>query len=238
MASFHLSIKSGKKGSAANHAAYIAREGKHGKDGKQSDLIATAHGNLPYWADENPTKFWASADKHERVNGAAYREYEVALPSELTVDQQKEIINEFIQSEIGIKPFQYAIHSPTAALGGNPQPHAHIMVSDRLPDDIDRPAELHFKRHNSADPELGGCKKDSGGKDRAQLREKLISTRANWARIQNTTLEKSGHEARVDHRSNKARGINTTPERHLGHLGIKKMSSEEKIEYAGRRKNK
>lgn len=236
MSSFHLSIKSGKKGKAANHSDYIARQGKHGNN--KSDLIAILHGNLPDWSNKNPVEFWRMADKHERANGAAYREYELALPNELTVEQQISIVNEFIQSEIGVKPFQYAIHSPTAALGGVDQTHAHIMTSDRLPDDIDRPAEQHFKRHNSSKPELGGCKKDSGGKDRGTLREGLVNTRENWARIQNAALEKFEHEARVDHRSNKDRGIETKPERHLGYLGIKKMSAEDKELYKDKRSSK
>lgn len=238
MASYHLSVKSGKRGKAVNHAAYIAREGKHGQDDNKSDLIATSHGNLPDWANENPTEFWRMADRYERANGAAYREYEIALPNELTIEQQKSIVNEFIQSEIGAKPYQFAIHSPTAALGGIDQTHAHIMASDRLPDEIDRLPEQHFKRYNSAKPELGGCKKDSGGKDRGTLREGLINTRENWARIQNAALEKFEHETRVDHRSNKDRGIEAKPERHLGYLGIKKMSIEDKAQYKDHRQSK
>ncbi|MBC7752520.1 MAG: MobA/MobL family protein [Candidatus Saccharibacteria bacterium] len=235
MASYHLSIKSGKKGSAVNHSQYIAREGKHGKDDKQSDLIATWHGNLPAWANEKPTEFWRMADKFERVNGAAYREYELALPSELSLEQQKEILNEFVQSEIGTKPYQLAIHSPIAALGGIYQPHTHIMVSDRIPDEIERLPEKHFIRYNSSAPAKGGCRKDSGGKERGVLREALLATRAKWANIQNGALEQNEHEARVDHRSNKARGIETQPERHLGRLGIKKMSTEEKASYKDNR---
>ncbi len=235
MASYHLSIKSGKKGSAVNHSLYIAREGKHGNDDNQSDLVAKWHGNLPQWANEKPSEFWKMADKFERANGAAYREYEVALPSELTLEQQKKILNEFVQSEIGSKPFQIAIHSPIAALGGIDQPHGHIMVSDRIPDEIQRLPEKHFIRYNSSAPETGGCRKDSGGKERGVLREALLATRAKWAIIQNVALENNDHDARVDHRSNKARGIEAKPERHLGRLGIKKMSIDEKASYKDNR---
>jgi hypothetical protein len=235
MASYHLCIKSGRKGNAANHATYIAREGKNGNHVKRSDLIATDHGNLPSWTKGNPTAFWRTADMHERTNGAAYREYEIAIPTELTVEQQKQLVNEFIRSEIGEKPYQFAIHSPVAALGGIAQPHAHIMFSDRKPDDIDRPPEQHFKRFNPVNPELGGCKKDSGGKDRSVLKGDLMTTRASWAQLQNSSLEKYDHEARVDHRSNKVRGIERTPEKHLGPIGIKKMTPQEKTEYSGKR---
>ena len=67
------------------------------------------------------------------------------------------------------------------------------------------------------------------------LKETLIATRANLANIQNTALEQAGHATRVDHRSNKARGINIEPEVHLGHVGIKKMSTDEKIRYKDNR---
>lgn len=233
MASYHLSIKSGKKGKAANHAAYIAREGKHGKNDETQDLVFRAHGNLPDWAEDDPMSFWKMADQHERANGAAYREFEVALPAELTIEQQKELLMGFINKNIGQKPYQTAIHAPTAALGGVAQPHAHLMFSDRAPDGIDRPAEQHFKRHNPVNPELGGAKKDSGGKPRAELRDEVCSVRESWAQLQNASLEMHGHAARVDHRSHKDRGIDAKPERHLGQSGVKKMSDEERKNFRG-----
>ncbi len=235
MASYHLSIKSGKKGKAADHADYISREGRYGKGEKQYDLVAKEHGNLPDWANNNPATFWKAADKYERANGAAYREFELALPRELTVAQQQEMLNTFIQSVIGTKPYQFAIHAPVAALGDKGQPHAHAMCSDRLPDDIDRSPDLHFKRHNSSHPELGGCKKDSGGKPPEVLREELIAVRETWANIQNAYLIRHGHQARVDHRSHQDRGILHAPEKHLGHIGIKKMSGGDKALYKEQR---
>lgn len=227
MAIFHFSLKSGRKGSAANHANYIARNGKYSND-ESNDLKATAHGNLPDWAENDPVTFWRKADSYERANGAAYREYVVALPNELNLEQHRQVVQEFIEKEIGNKPYHYAIHDPQASIGGGQQPHAHVMYSDRLPDEFVRAPELHFKRYNSHDPELGGCKKDSGGKDRGSVREKLIEQRETWATILNTALEQSGHSDRVDHRSHRARGLVHAPEKHIGQYGVKKMSETEK----------
>lgn len=231
MASYHLSIKSGKKGTAVEHAAYIARKGKYGKSQKREDLLALEHGNLPAWANDDPDYFWRMADKFERENGAAYREFVLALPIELTLEQNQNLIADFIKREIGCKPFQMAIHAPMAALEDTVQPHLHAMVSDRIPDEIPRPAEQHFRRYNSKHPERGGCKKDSGGKDRATIREELTARRARWAAQQNHYLEKFGFAARVDHRSNRERGINKAAERHLGSDAIKRLndSDREKI---------
>lgn len=237
MASYHFSVKSGKPGTAANHAAYIAREGSHAKGEKAKDLMVKLHGNLPGWAEDNPFKFWRTADKNERVNGATYREFEVALPNELSLDQNLELVLDFIKQEVGDKPFQFAIHAPHAALGEVEQPHAHIMFSDRQPDGINRSPDQHFRRYNPINPELGGCKKDSGGKDRGTLKDELISRRENLAKLQNSRLEKHGHAARVDHRSNRERGIKVEPERHLGHVALKLMSAQEKDAYKSRRQS-
>ena len=236
MASYHLSVKTGKRGSAAPHAAYIAREGKFGMNLQEPDLVAMEYGNMPDWALGNPQLFWKMADKHERSNGAAYREFELALPSELTIEQQRELMDDFISKEIGSKPYQLAIHEPTAGLGGIKQPHGHIMTSDRVPDGINRPPEQHFKRFNSAHPEIGGCRKDSGGKDPATLKNALKSLRANYAELQNQHLAKNGHTARVDARSNRERGIDKKPEKHLGASAINQMSEVEKFQIKAMRK--
>ena len=238
MATYHLSIKSGKRGSAATHSAYIARQGKYGKGKKPEDLVAESHGNLPEWAKDEPLQFWKMADKHERANGASYREYELALPRELTSSEQRALLVEFIQTEIGDKPYQYAVHSPTAALGGNAQPHAHVMFSDRKPDGIARTPDQHFKRFNGKYPANGGCRKDSGGKDRRVVKDALISIRAKWADLQNSHLEKNGHAIRVDHRSNRDRGLPQDVERHLGHVVIKKMSEEEREIFQAERQSR
>jgi len=235
LASYHLSIKSGKKGKASEHANYIAREGKHGKDDKKKDLIAVEHGNLPAWSDNNPSLFWKMADQNERINGAAYREFELALPAELSPKQNLELVNKFVSEEIGSKPFLFAIHAPKSALSGVDQPHAHVMFSDRKPDGIDRSPQQHFKRYNADEPELGGCRKDSGGKAPDVLKNEVKSTRARWAELQNVFLEMNGHNARVDHRSNRDRGIDQEAERHLGQAGINKMSSDEKLSYQTKR---
>jgi hypothetical protein len=234
MASFHFSIKSGKRGKAREHSAYIAREGKHATNSKR-DLVAIGHGNLPEWANNRLATFWRIADEAERCNGAAYREFEVALPVELTPDQNRELVETLIEHEIGNKTYQYAIHSPKAALGSGNQPHAHIMFSDRVPDNIERAPAQHFRRFNSRHPENGGCRKDSGGKERSALRNYVVSVRENCAALLNNSLEKYGHTARVDHRSNMDRGLTRQPERHLGHVRVKLMTQDELTEIQAQR---
>lgn len=225
MACFHHSIKSGKKGSAAEHAAYISRKGKHNR---REDLVATGHGNMPEWASSNPSVFWKAGDKHERTNGAVYREHEIALPSELTSEQTLELVEEYIDQIVADKPYEFAIHKSNSSIQGATNPHLHLMFSDRLHDGIDRKPEKLFKRYNAKQPENGGCKKDSGGKSLVELREEIIKTRKLSADLQNAALERYGHSSRVDHRSLKEQGIVRPPERHLGPARIQAMTREQK----------
>lgn len=236
MASFHLSIKNGKKGKAASHSAYIAREGKFGRNGKADDLQLHQHGNLPSWANDQPGVFWNAADKFERANGTAYVELEFALPAELAPEQRSELVQEFAAKVCGNKPYEFAIHAPEAALGKVSQPHAHLMINNRVPDAIERPPELHFRRYNAVHPELGGCKKDSGGRHRGEMKELATSIRETFSEVQNQYLEKYGHADRVDHRSYRARGIDKVPERHLGHARIKQMSEQAVVELLQKRR--
>ncbi|MSM04383.1 hypothetical protein GKG10_27745 [Escherichia coli] len=89
MATYHLSVKFGGKGQAANHADYIERKEKY-RD--RQDLEYSAHGNMPEWARDNPSHFWQAADQFERANGSTYRELEIALPRELTPEQRLELV--------------------------------------------------------------------------------------------------------------------------------------------------
>ena len=225
MASYHLTVKTGAKGGGASHAAYISREDKYANKSKYEDLEHKQSGNMPSWAEENPMLLWKAADNFERVNGTTYREFEVALPRELTPDQRKDLVNDFIKNEIGDKhAYQYAIHCPKAGIEGKDQPHAHIMFCERINDGIERCPEQFFKRANSKNPELGGAKKSNLSQSHTQRRQALIDLRSRWADLQNQHLEKSGHSIRVDHRSLKEQGLNREPEKHLGPQRVRDLT--------------
>ena len=224
MASYHCSVKVSGKGQASGHAAYIAREGRYAERDGYEDLEATGHGNLPAWADGEPARFWSAADRHERANGATYREIEIALPRELNPAQRQALVLDFIRHEIGERhAHQWAIHNPGAALAGGEQPHAHLMYSERTLDGIDRDPAQYFKRYNGKHPELGGCRKDSAGTE-----ERLLETRQRWADVQNAHLQQHGHAARVDHRSLAAQGIDRAPEQHLGGRRVRQLEPEQR----------
>ena len=227
MASYHLSVKVGAKGKASAHADYIAREGeyqvKHGEK-----LEATEYGNLPEWARDNPSLFWQCADQFERKNGSTYREIEIALPRELTPEQRKGLVQVFVEQELGDQhAYTWAIHTPKASIEGGEQPHAHIMYSERIQDGIDRGADQFFKRYNPKQPERGGCQKSNTTKTAEQRKAELVELRERFADLQNAFLEEYGHADRVDHRSLADRGIERTPEKHLGWKGSQNQKSKD-----------
>jgi hypothetical protein len=88
------------------------------------------------------------------------------------------------------------------------------MFSGRMLDGIDRDADQFFKRYNAKNPERGGCRKESSGDARGP--EWVKQVRADWQDIANRHLAAAGQDARIDHRSNKDRGLDEAPGVHLG----------------------
>ncbi|MDO3622727.1 MobA/MobL family protein, partial [Ralstonia pseudosolanacearum] len=136
----------------------------------------------------------------------------------------------FTRSPLALLPGAgHAIHAPSSSIEGSTNTHLHLMFSDRMQDGIERSPEQTFSRYNAKQPERGGCKKDSGGKNRLALRDELIQTRKMCADLQNAALQKYVHATRVDHRSLREQGIDRAPERHLGPARIQEMTEEDKV---------
>lgn len=235
MAFYHCSIKTSKdkKGNfipGKKHADYINREGEY-KDYDNKVGLAHAeyinrekdfarqeflrkHGQcvykankLPKWAKGNPSEFFKSADVYGRKNKVSYREFELALQEELTLEQNIEIVNtilnkyEYFQD----KYYAVAIHDKQAALDSNKQQiHCHIMVSDKMIDDIEktneRPPEQFFKTYCRVNTDKGGAKvdryfsKDNFGKN-------LTHFRKYYCDVTNAVFRKYGIDKTIDHKS-------------------------------------
>jgi hypothetical protein len=225
MAHYHFHVNPGPKGKGADHAQYIAREGRF-KEEKYGEIGEKESGNLPPWARGSAARFFAAADEHERSNGNSYRELELALPVELSDAERGKLVREFVAEQIGERhAYAWAIHEPR---GHNP--HVHLMFSERKLDGIERGPEQYFKRANAKNPERGGHAKS----DRftgAQGPEEVVALRARWAEVQNAALERAGVEARVDHRSLEAQGIEREAMQHRGPAvsGIEKRGKESDV---------
>ncbi|OOM82793.1 DNA primase [Salmonella enterica subsp. enterica serovar Typhimurium] len=209
MAIYHLTAKTGSRNggqSAKAKADYIQREGRYSRD--RDEVLHTQSGHLPEWA-ERPADYWDGADLYERANGRLFKEVEFALPVELTLDQQRELVDEFARhlTEGERLPYTLAIHA-----GDGENPHCHLMISERKNDGVQRPADQWFKRYNAKQPERGGAQKSESLKPKAWLEQ----TREAWSHHANRALERAGHEARIDHRTLEAQGIERLPGIHLG----------------------
>ncbi|MDE9447376.1 MobA/MobL family protein [Xenorhabdus bovienii] len=216
MAIARLSVKVGRKGKGAQHAAYIAREGKYANRLEKGEkLEATDYGNMPTWASAEPQQFWQAADAFERQNGTAYREMEIALPRELMPEQREALIRDWVKQELGERhAYQWAIHVPTAADGGE-QPHCHLMFSERLNDGIARDPEQYFKRFNRKTPERGGSQKANTGLDPATRKAQLVALRERWEVTCNQHLERAQLPERIDMRSYAKQGLDLVPEKKM-----------------------
>ena len=222
MASFHVQIKSAKPGVALNHLLYITRKSVI-CPAKQQELVWMESKNLPMWAP-GPEEFFAAADKHERANGAAYREYEVSLPKELPLEKNVALTKKIAEKVLGPRPCQLVIHTTIGSISGEPHPHLHAMYSDRACDGVERTEETYFSRYNAAEPEKGGAKKLSGGKTPSEIFGQARENRRKIANCINDALEEHGIPQRVDPRSLKERGIKREAEKRLGVKGVKALT--------------
>lgn len=209
MAIYHMRVTTGsRKGgqSAKAKVAYISREQKYARD--KAEVLHTQSGNMPEWAG-SPLEYWDGADLYERANGRLFKEAEFALPRELSLDDQRKLVDEFARHLTdGEKlPYSLAIHS-----GKGENPHCHLVISERINDGISRPKEQWFKRWNGKDPAKGGAQKSMA----LRPKEWLEDTRKAWAEYANRALERAGVSERIDHRSLEAQGIERAPGVHLG----------------------
>lgn len=164
---------------------------------------------MPSWAKDEPRDYWQAADNYERSNGRLYVEVEVALPKELSKQEQIKLAHDYAQSltHENKLPYTMAIHE-----GKGSNPHAHLIISERMNDGIERSQSQWFSQAHPRDPEQGGARKSREFHDRQYIKE----LRQTWAEKTNQALEKGGSLERIDHRSLEAQGIDRTPTQHIG----------------------
>ena len=188
MATYHLSLKNGKTGTAKQHADYILREGRF-SSGRRAEELVYKNANLPHWA-MSASDFFAHADKYERTNGRAYSEFEIALPNELTHEENQKLVNDFVGKHIGNnKVWAYAIHSKPATFNDDEeQIHAHIMFCERVVEDgmtkAKSPSKF-FKRYNGKSPDNSEYKKDERFTS-SDARDSIKKIRQSWEDMVNT----------------------------------------------------
>ena len=157
------SQKPSKNSSAVQRFHYITRTQnfENHKENIAEKLEFMQSGNMPHFAQNKPDEFWQAADIYERKNGRVCSSLVVALAKELTAAQRSELAEQFIAEFADRYQFPYscAIHNHEGSLGGQEQPHLHLIYSERSVDEIERTPEQFFKRYNPKNPQKGGAQK-------------------------------------------------------------------------------
>lgn len=207
MAIYHCSIKTISRSagrSSTSAAAYRAgvciSDSRTGEihDYRRKKGIVYSELVFPEGIKLDREELWNQAEAAEkRKNSTVAREYELALPSELTAMQQRDLALNFARELV--ERYDVAadvcIHEPSRH-GDSRNFHAHILTTTRrlTPDGF---AE---KTRVLDDRKTGEVEK----------------IRAVWALLANRALERSGHSERIDPRSLSAQGIARMPSIHLG----------------------
>ena len=179
--------------SCKNRFHYITRTAhyKNHKDNLHEKVEFVKSGNMPSFAENRPDIFWEAAHNYERKNARTAASQVIALPKELSVQQRIELAEALIKQFTDEFNFPYtaAIHNHVGEIGGQDQPHLHIMYCERSVDEHNRTAEQFFSRYNDKDPANGGAQKitpDVRGKGKTIINEMRVDTEV----IINEHLEK------------------------------------------------
>ncbi|PAK58377.1 nickase, partial [Lentilactobacillus kefiri] len=232
MAIFHMSfsnISAGKGRSAIASAAY--RSGENLFDDKEGrnyfyarsimpeSFILTPK-NSPEWASDRE-QLWNEVEKKDRKSNSRYaKEFNVALPVELSESEQKELLTKYVQENF----VDEGMVADVAIHRDHPDnPHAHVMLTNR-PFNSDGTWGIKSKKQYILDD--NGNKTYTGTskypKSRKILmvdwdkKEKITEWRHNWAASVNQDLEQKNIPDRISEKSFVEQGIADTPMQHEG----------------------
>ncbi|MFZ3181670.1 MAG: MobQ family relaxase [Methylocystis silviterrae] len=196
MAIYHLSVKpvarsAGRSATAA--AAYRAgsrieceREGRlhdySRKQGIAHSEIIVPDGAL--WASDRSALWNAAEAAERRVNSTVAREYELALPAELSARGRVALVRAFggeLRDRYGVAA-DIAIHAPHHA-GDQRNWHAHVLTTTRTVEAEGLGAKTRILDDRKTGP------------------AQVVELRAAWAALSNRFLEQEGFSERVDYRS-------------------------------------
>lgn len=211
MAIYHLSIKAVSRAggrsataAAAYRAACLIADERTGvvhdyqrRTGVAASFIVAPDGAA--WAQDRAALWNAVEAAERRKDAKVAREYQVALPHELTPEERAGLVRDFAErlcARYGVAA-DVAIHAPGRE-GDERNWHAHILTTTRAV---------------TAD--------GLGAKTRVldvatTARGEVEALRAIWEERANEHLAKAGHAVAIDRRSHLDRGIELAPTEHVG----------------------
>ena len=233
MAIYHCSIKiisRGRGKSAVAAAAYRAGEKITNEfDGETHDytrkggvvhteILLPAHAPAAF---SDRAVLWNAVEETEKAKNAQLaREIELALPQELTREQNISLVREYVKRHFVAAGMcaDICVHDKS---DGNP--HAHVMLTMRP---IEQDGAWGAKQKKEYVLDRDGNKIYDRKKRQYKCKSvpatdwneqsKAEEWRAAWAQFCNQALEQNGHAERIDHRSYERQGIDQIPTVHLG----------------------
>ncbi|MEC9463462.1 MAG: Ti-type conjugative transfer relaxase TraA, partial [Pseudomonadota bacterium] len=221
MAIYHCSMKpvsrSGGRSAVAAIAYRTASRMINERDGLVHDFTAktgVVHteivlplGSEATWALDRSALWNAVEFAEKRKDARLAREFEVALPHELSGEQRLALVRAFARdlADRHGAAVDFAIHAP----GGDSDirnSHAHVMMTTRKVEASGLGEKTLIERENKwlLNHDLPAAQ--------MQLRE----IRQAWETHANRALMLAGHEVRIDHRSHLERGLEIEPTEHMG----------------------
>lgn len=177
------------------------------KQGVEHAEIVLPEGVNADWARDRSDLWNAAEFAEKRKDARVAREFEVALPHELTAEQRLEATRELAQ-ELANRygaAVDFAIHAPHEASDVRNH-HAHVLMTTRQVTESGLGDKTYLERENKWLLSNGLPTTDM------QLRD----LRQTWEGIANERLAMAGHDIRIDHRSHMERGLEIAPTEHMG----------------------
>lgn len=231
MAIFHISfsnISAGKGRSAIASAAYRSgeklfddKEGRsyfYARSVMPESFILTPK-NAPGWAN-NRQNLWNEVEKKDRKSNSRYaKEFNVALPVELSNEEQKELLTKYVQENF----VDQGMIADVAIHRDHPDnPHAHVMLTNR-PFNPDGSWGQKTKTEYILDSRGNKTKTPAGNVRNRKIwlvdwdkKEKINQWRHNWADSVNQFLEQKSIPDRISEKSFEDQGIDEVATQHEG----------------------
>lgn len=221
MAIYHLSAKpisrsSGRSAvaSAAYRCAVRLTNERDGlvhdftrKEGVEHAEIMLPEGVSAGWALDRSALWNAAEFAENRKDARVAREFEIALPHELSAEGRLAATRTFAQdlaNRYGAA-VDFAIHAPHEQ-GDIRNYHAHVMMTTRQVGEAGLGEKTYLEHKNARLLSNGMATTDM------QLRD----IRQSWESIANSQLQREGLDIRIDHRSHAERGLELSPTEHMG----------------------
>ena len=221
MAIYHLSMKpvsrAGGRSAVASMAYRAGEKLTNERDGITHDYTAkqgVEHAEIVLpegvnadWARDRSDLWNAAEFAEKRKDARVAREFEIALPHELSAEQRLEAAREMAQ-ELADRygaAVDFVIHAPHEASDVRNH-HAHLLMTTRQVTEGGLGDKTYLEREN----------KWLLAHDLPTTDMQLRDLRQRWEGIANERLAMAGLDIRIDHRSHMERGLEIAPTEHMG----------------------